>query len=142
MRKAYRVSTMALVLVMLLAQAGCAVVYKADVNQGNLLEKNMVDSLKPGMTRRQVALIMGTPSVQSPFDQDRWDYATSFSHRGSDPDVRSLSLFFEENVLVRIEGDYFDKSGEELLDDVRRLTPGRNMDLTLDKKKRNKRSGG
>jgi outer membrane protein assembly factor BamE len=141
MRKAYRVSALALGIALVVAQSGCAVVYKADVNQGNLLEKSMVESLKPGMTRRQVALIMGTPSVQSPFDQDRWDYATSFSHRGSDPDVRSLSLFFEDNVLVRIEGDYFDKSGEELLDDVRRLTPGRNMDLTLDKKKK-KRSGG
>ena len=51
----------ALLALALAALTGCGIVYKVDVNQGNLVEKEMVESLKPGMTKRQVALVMGTP---------------------------------------------------------------------------------
>jgi outer membrane protein assembly factor BamE len=103
------------------AISGCGLIYKVDVNQGNLVEKDMVDSLKPGMTKRQVALVMGTPSVQSPFDQDRWDYAASISRRGADPEIKNLVLFFDDNLLVRIEGDYFGQQDDQLLDDAVRM---------------------
>lgn len=103
------------------ATSGCGLIYKVDVNQGNLVEKDMVESLKPGMTKRQVALVMGTPSVQSPFDQDRWDYAASISRRGATPEVKNLVLFFDDNLLVRIEGDYFGQQDDQLLDDAVRL---------------------
>jgi outer membrane protein assembly factor BamE len=109
------------------ATAACGLVYKVDVNQGNLIEKDMVDSLKPGMTKRQVALVMGTPSILSPFDQDRWDYAASISRRGADPEVKNLVLFFDDNLLVRIEGDYFGQQDDQLLDDAVRLR-GRAID--------------
>lgn len=111
-------------LLLILATAaigGCGLIYKVDVNQGNLVEKDMVDSLKPGMTKRQVALVMGTPSVQSPFDQDRWDYAASISRRGAEPEIKNLVLFFDDNLLVRIEGDYFGQQDDQLLDDAIRL---------------------
>ena len=100
---------------------GCGVIYKVDVNQGNLLEQEMVDSLKPGMTRRQVALIMGTPSVQSPFDEDRWSYTASLSKRGREAEIKSLTLHFEDNVLVKIEGDYFPQRDTELLEETKRM---------------------
>jgi outer membrane protein assembly factor BamE len=117
----------ALLALALAALSGCGLVYKVDVTQGNLVEKDMVESLKPGMTKRQVALVMGTPSIQTPFDQDRWDYAASISRRGATPEVKNLTLFFEDNLLVRIEGDYFGKQDEELLDDAIRMR-GRAID--------------
>lgn len=110
-----------------LALGACGLIYKVPINQGNLVEQDMVDSLKPGMTRRQVALIMGTPSIQSPFDQDRWSYTSSFTRRGKAPEVKNLVLLFEDNVLVRIEGDYFPQRDQELLDESRRLR-GRDVD--------------
>ena len=117
----------ALLALALAALPGCGIVYKVDVNQGNLVEKEMVESLKPGMTKRQVALVMGTPSIQTPFDQDRWDYAASISRRGATPEVKNLTLFFEDNLLVRIEGDYFGKQDADLLDDAIRMR-GRAID--------------
>ncbi len=107
--------------------AGCGIVYKVTVNQGNLVEPKMVESLKPGMTKRQVTLVMGTPSIQSPFDQDRWDYVASMSQRGSTPEVKNLTLFFDDNLLVKIEGDYFGKQDSELLRDAIRMR-GRAID--------------
>lgn len=133
----------ALLALALAALSGCGIVYKVDVNQGNLVEKAMVESLKPGMTKRQVALVMGTPSIQTPFDQDRWDYAASISRRGATPEVKNLTLFFEDNLLVRIEGDYFGKQDEDLLDDAIRMR-GRAIDPIeeAEQKEREKRAPG
>ncbi|MCE3002445.1 MAG: outer membrane protein assembly factor BamE [Xanthomonadaceae bacterium] len=127
----------------LVALTGCGILYKVDVNQGNLVEKDMVESLKPGMTKRQVSLVMGTPSIQTPFDQDRWDYAASISRRGSTPEVKNLTLFFEDNLLVRIEGDYFGQQDETLLDDAVRMR-GRAIDPLeeAEQKEREKRRPG
>lgn len=116
-----------LILVFACAAGACGIIYKVPVNQGNLLEQDMVDSLKPGMTKRQVALIMGTPSVQSPFDEDRWSYTSSFTRRGRKPEVKTLTLFFEENLLVRMEGDYFPQRDQQLLEESRKIR-GRHVD--------------
>ena len=105
----------------------CGLIYKVPVNQGNLLEQEMVDSLKPGMTKRQVELIMGTPSVVSPFDADTWSYTSSFKRRNSKADVKTLMLTFEENLLTKIEGDYFPQRDQELLDESRKIR-GRKVD--------------
>lgn len=126
--------------------AACGVVYRVDVNQGNLLEQKMVDSLKPGMTRRQVSITMGTPAIASPFDQDRWSYTSSFSKRGRKAEVKTLTLFFEDNVLVRIEGDYFPQRESQLLEESRTYYPGRKIPMTGDepreKKKKKRGEGG
>lgn len=104
-----------------LALAGCGIVYKVDVNQGNLIDQEAVDQLKPGLTKRQVSLLLGSPSVQSPFDQDRWDYASTFRRRGGPTEVKNLTLYFENNLLVRLEGDYFPENNDELLKGAERV---------------------
>jgi outer membrane protein assembly factor BamE len=101
--------------------SACGVLYKVDVNQGNLLDQKTVDTLKPGFTKRQVELLLGTPSIQTPFHQNRWDYAATFSRRGAPAEIKNLSLFFEDNQLVRIEGDYLAKPAQDLLEDASRL---------------------
>ena len=126
--------------------AGCgSILYTVDINQGNLVEKEMVESLKPGMTKRQVSLVMGTPSVQSPFDQNRWDYAASISRRGAQPQVKNLTLFFDGNLLARIEGDYFGRQDTQLAADAVRMR-GRAVDPleepTDPSERKKRRTGG
>lgn len=95
-----------LVLVLVLASPGCNYIYRQNVQQGNVLETEQVDALKPGMTKRQVALVLGTPAIQSPFREDRWNYVSSFKQGNGDHAVKRLTVVFDDNVLVRIEGDY------------------------------------
>lgn len=95
--------------------SGCGIIYKPDVQQGNLLEKKNVEELKPGMTKRQVLALLGSPSVQSPFTQDRWDYVASYQHRGGPVDVRRFTLFFKNDALVRTEGNFFAENSKDLL---------------------------
>jgi outer membrane protein assembly factor BamE len=102
------------------ALAGCGVIYRPDVQQGSLLSKPVVDQLKPGMSKRQVSLLLGTPSITSPFDTDRWDYVSSIQRRGGKIDTKNLSLTFENDALARIEGDYFPEDAAQLIKDAKK----------------------
>jgi outer membrane protein assembly factor BamE len=79
--------------------------YKIDVQQGNSIEQPMVNRLEPGMSKSQAQFIMGTPMLIDVFHQDRWDFYYSL-HRGNDElDQKQITLIFEDNRLVRTEGD-------------------------------------
>ncbi len=81
-------------------------VYRPDIQQGNVVTQEMVDKLRPGMTRQQVQYIMGTPLLVDVFHQDRWDYLYSMEADGNDRQQERISIFFEDDRLVRIAGDF------------------------------------
>ena len=80
-------------------------VYKVTVQQGNVITQQMVDSLRPGMTREQVAYVMGEPVIKNPFDQDRWDYVYTLRVPGLVNDHMKMSLFFTDGLLSHFVGD-------------------------------------
>jgi len=94
--------------------AGCGVggfrigfpgVYRIDIPQGNIDNQQMVDKLQPGMTTRQVRFVMGTPLIVDTFEPERWDYLRSIDKRGKGREQERVSLYFQGDLLVRIEGD-------------------------------------
>ncbi|MGB6145053.1 MAG: outer membrane protein assembly factor BamE [Rhodanobacter sp.] len=107
-----------------LAVAGCHIAYTLDVQQGNLLDEKMVDQLKPGMTKHQVLLLLGTPSVRTPFDNSRWDYVSTQSRRGGKPKVRTFKLTFNNDTLVHTEGDFFARDPQQLIRESRKYNSG------------------
>jgi outer membrane protein assembly factor BamE len=123
---------------MAFAIAGCHLVYVPDVQQGNLLDKKTVDQLQPGMTKRQVLVLMGSPSVASPFDQDRWDYVSTQSRRGGPMKIRTLSLAFNNDTLVRTEGDFFAQDASELVKDSKKYHASYPVDETEGDKSKTK----
>lgn len=80
--------------------------YKLDIQQGNVITQEMVDKLRPGMTRSQVRYVLGTPMVVDPFHKERWDYYYSYK-KGVEavPESRRLTLLFRDDVLHSIQGD-------------------------------------
>lgn len=100
---------------------GCNALYRIDINQGNLLDERTVEQLEVGMTKRQVQVLMGTPSIQSPFHQSRWDYTASISRSGGQPEVRTLTLVFDGDTLASIDGDFLAGQEEQLLEDAQRI---------------------
>lgn len=94
-----------------LVSLGCASahlpgVYKVDVPQGNIVTQDMVNQLHTGMNKRQVAYAMGTPMVVDVFHPDRWDYIYSFKPGNGKREEHHVTLFFTNDELTRIEGDY------------------------------------
>ncbi|MDH3643331.1 MAG: outer membrane protein assembly factor BamE [Gammaproteobacteria bacterium] len=108
--------TLPLLLVLsLLAAAGCSFkmpklgfprVHKITVQQGNVITQEMIDQLKPGMTRSQVAFVMGEPIFRNSFDDDRWDYIYTVEVPGRYHDDRRVSLYFDNDLLAYFTGDY------------------------------------
>jgi outer membrane protein assembly factor BamE len=103
------------------ATAGCGLLYKQPIYQGNLIEESAVEQLQAGMARQQVMVLMGTPSIADPFHQDRWDYTSSqrLGRRGR-TEVKTLTLWFENDALARWDGEYFPEQDKELVATVRR----------------------
>lgn len=103
-------------LVFVLALVGCESVrtwapgflrpYRPDVQQGNVVTREMVDQLRPGMTREQVRFLLGTPLLASVFHADRWDYVY-YLKRGRDDErqQRKLTVWFRNDRLDRFEAD-------------------------------------
>ncbi len=81
-------------------------VYKISIPQGNIITQDMVDQLRPGMTKRQVIFVMGTPLVRDPYHQDRWDYVYNFQPGGGERGQERLSVEFEDGELVSLSGDF------------------------------------
>jgi len=53
-------------LLLLLSLTGCGSigfpgVYKLTIQQGNIVSQEMIDKLKPGMTRAQIQFVLGNP---------------------------------------------------------------------------------
>lgn len=89
-------------LLLTLALAGC--VYRIDIQQGNFLEPEEVDQVTVGMTRSQVRYLLGTPMVDDPFDETRWDYVYFFKKgRSRKAEYRHFIVHFDGDRVVRIE---------------------------------------
>ncbi|KAF3977284.1 MAG: outer membrane protein assembly factor BamE [Methylococcales symbiont of Iophon sp. n. MRB-2018] len=108
-------------------------VYSINVQQGNIINQEMVDKLRPNMTKRQVLYIMGSSTLIDVFHPKRWDYLYSTQPSGEERKQKRLSLFFDGDVLIGIQGDFRPstlavtrKSNETTLD-----LPKRELDNTL-----------
>jgi len=95
--------------------SGCNLVYRQPIYQGSLLEQKYVEQLKEGMTRQQVELLLGTPSVADPFHQERWDYAASERYKRDPAQVKNLTVWFENDQVTKWSGEYFPDHNSELL---------------------------
>ena len=82
-----------------LALTGCGLVYKMEINQGNYVTQDMVTKLKEGQSRQQVRLVLGTPTTESVFHKDRWDYAYSLERRGRSVTSHKLTVLFDDDKV-------------------------------------------
>lgn len=80
-------------------------VHRVDIQQGNVIDQEMINKLEPGMDKDKVKFIMGTPLVQDPFHSDRWDYIYSMEPGGGEREQRRITLYFRNDKLAYIDGD-------------------------------------
>ena len=78
--------------------------HKIDIQQGNYVTQEMVDRIKPGMSRSQVRFGLGTPLVIDLFHPDRWDYVFVLQKKGRIVEQRRIVAVFQDDKLLRIEG--------------------------------------
>ena len=88
--------------------------YKLKVIQGNEIAPRAAAALRPGMTKDQVLLLLGSPLLRDAFHTDRWDYTFNTSRNGIIKERGNLTVYFENGVLVRAEGDALQNAAEAL----------------------------
>ncbi|HEY4039577.1 MAG TPA: outer membrane protein assembly factor BamE [Burkholderiaceae bacterium] len=79
--------------------------YRPDVQQGNVITSDMVEQLRPGMSRDQVKFMLGTPLLTDGFHPDRWDYLYFLNPRFGSPQRRNLVIYFKDNRLDSFKSD-------------------------------------
>ena len=100
-----------LMLATLMAFAGC--VYQATLSQGNLLKQEDLDQVEIGMTRSQVRFLLGTPMIDDPFHEERWDYVYFLRiGRKKASFKRWVSIYFDDEKVSEIV------DGQELRPDL------------------------
>ena len=99
----------------LLALGGCASLqssdsllaritpYHIEVVQGNVVTKEQIARVSPGLTRAQVRDIMGSPLLTDAFHGDRWDYVFTIRRQGTEPQQRTIVLRFDGDKLKSVE---------------------------------------
>lgn len=75
------------------------------VQQGNLLPQAKIARLHVGMSREDVAILMGTSMLSPTFNNNRWDYAYSRRKGSNQPRIHNLSLYFTHDRLAKIENN-------------------------------------
>ena len=79
--------------------AGC--VYKVNIYQGWITDPGEIDKVEMGMTREQVAYVLGTPTVRDPFHAERWDYV--FTAGTLEGERRIVMIEFSEEGVSSVE---------------------------------------
>ncbi|EGI77300.1 SmpA/OmlA [Hylemonella gracilis ATCC 19624] len=77
--------------------------YRPTIVQGNVITREQLGALRPGMSRIQVRDILGTPLVSDLFHASRWDYVFTIDQQGVAPQARRLTVLFQDDRLERFE---------------------------------------
>ena len=93
---------LAIVLGVLVGVSGC--VYRANISQGNIVEEEDLDQVEIGMTRNQVRFLLGTPMIDDPFHQNRWDYVYYVKIGRNDASAkRWVTILFDDDTVSEIQ---------------------------------------
>lgn len=107
-------------------------VYTLEIQQGNMLDQDMIDQLRPNMSKRQVLYIMGSPMLVDAFHQKRWDYLYSKQAIGGAREQKRVSLYFEGDTLTGIQGDFRpDSQAVKTVKETSVDVPARDLEKTL-----------
>ena len=81
-------------------------VHRINIQQGNVITQQMIDKLRPGMTKSQVRFVLGNAVVDNSLDVDRWDYIYTLSIAGRAEMETKLSVYFINERLSYFVGDF------------------------------------
>jgi outer membrane protein assembly factor BamE len=86
--------------------------YKIDIVQGNVVTREQLALLKPGLSRNAVREVVGTPLLTSVFHADRWDFVFTLRRQGTDLQSRKVTVFFKNDVLDTVVADELPSEAE------------------------------
>ncbi|WP_370262485.1 outer membrane protein assembly factor BamE [Limnobacter sp.] len=89
--------------------------YRFDIQQGNFVTEQEVQRLRVGMTKDQVRFIMGTPLLNSPFHENRWDYLYRLQRANGEVVQSRYTVIFDNGLVARHGGENLPQNPTDLL---------------------------
>ncbi len=77
-------------------------IYKMEVQQGNALNNETVSQLQRGMSKAEVASLLGNPLLQDNFRSNRWDYVYFKRNGNKVANKQNLTLIFNNGQLAQV----------------------------------------
>ena len=79
-------------------------VFKINVQQGNIITQDMLDTLKAGMTKKQVHFVLGAPVLDNTFDTELENYVYTYQVAGGEIEKQTIKVYYSQGVYQRYEG--------------------------------------
>ncbi len=90
-------------------------VYKLKIQQGNIVTPDMLEQLKPGMSKNQVAFVMGNPVLKDSFSTRQWDYLYRLERREDNIEQYHIRVFFDQGQKYsHYEGELPEEEKEKI----------------------------
>ena len=106
MKYSYSIVKYLTIAALCISVTACLKPYQPNVTQGNKINNGDLAQLRQGMGKREVMYILGTPLVNDPFLQTRWDYYYSdLDRQKNKTTTRVITVIFKDDVLEKLEGD-------------------------------------
>ena len=74
-----------------------------EIQQGNLLSHSKIERIKIGMTKDEVAIVMGSSLLSPVYDLNHWDYAYSFRRGSGANKIKHFVIYFKNDRVVSFE---------------------------------------
>lgn len=84
--------------------SGCSFLsgYHPPIQQGNVIAKKRLSSIKIGMSKATVQAILGTPVLNNLFEHNRWYYVYTYE-KGNEPIlVKHVTIIFKHDRVIQI----------------------------------------
>jgi outer membrane protein assembly factor BamE len=88
-------------------------IYRPTIQQGNAISQDKINELQPGMSKRQVRFVLGTPMLTDVFHANRWDFVYTIGEGSRPSEIKRVTLLFEDDRLSAIQGDMRPQPEEE-----------------------------
>ena len=100
----HKMTHISLIATMILGLSACVnVPYRMPIQQGNVIDLNRGDMIREGMSKTDVANILGTPMLQDIFHKDRWDYIYRLDEQYHRAEQERVTVWFTNGIVTKVE---------------------------------------
>ena len=80
--------------------------YKMPIKQGTLIKNESLQQLVPGLSKKQVEFLLGTPTIIDTFHTERWDYIYYERIKGVFSQPKRITVIFRNEKVAEIYDQY------------------------------------